>query len=270
MWQDGELVASPKSHELQQIFEPAADDGHLQTLRAVELVSDFPPQQFIAGVDEVQERIRAGWVYQVNLSHRFHFDASGIDPLACYERLRTANPSPFFGIVEGGGVVGSRARGGRGVADRPDGGTAGVGGMASGDGRWAVVSGSPERLFNVEDGRVTARPIAGTRPRAHEAAPDDALEAEMRADPKEIAEHVMLVDLLRNDLSRVCRPGSVEVSEAFTVERYSHVMHLVSEVCGELPAGGARPDAGGGRRPVRDQGPATLPQRSTSATAAAI
>ena len=102
--------------------------------------------------------------------------------------------------------------------------------------RWAVVSGSPERLFDYVDGVVTARPIAGTRPRGADAASDDALEEDLRTDRKEQAEHVMLVDLLRNDIARVSEPGSVEVTEAFTVERYSHVMHLVSEVRGRSRA----------------------------------
>ena len=126
-------------------------------------------------MEEVQERIRAGWVYQVNLSHRFSFAARGLDPLAFYERLRTVNPSPFMGLLEGDG--------------------------------WAVVSGSPERLFSFRDGTAD-----GTAHRRHPAAgrdagEDDRLEAELRANVKEQAEHVMLVDLLRNDLSRVCQPG---------------------------------------------------------------
>ncbi|HUK76537.1 MAG TPA: chorismate-binding protein, partial [Thermoleophilia bacterium] len=166
--------------------------------------SDYGRDEYVAGVRAVQERIRAGWVYQVNLSHRFSFEASGLDPLAYYARLRAANPSPFMGIVEGDG--------------------------------WAVVSGSPERLFERHGASVSARPIAGTRPRGARPSTDAALEAELRGSPKELAEHVMLVDLLRNDLSRVCAPGSVEVSEAFTVERYSHVMHLVSEVRGRSDA----------------------------------
>ena len=167
--------------------------------------SDYARDDYIAGVRAVQERIRAGWVYQVNLSHRFSFAAAGLDPLAYYARLRATNPSPFMGIVEGDG--------------------------------WAVVSGSPERLFERHGATVSARPIAGTRPRGASPAADAALEAELRGSPKELAEHVMLVDLLRNDLSRVCEAGSVEVSEAFTVERYSHVMHLVSEVRGRSDAG---------------------------------
>ena len=197
VWEDGLLVHAPA---VPIVIEPCPG----LPLASPALVSDFPADQFIAGVEEVQERIRAGWVYQVNLSHRFSFPAKDLDPLAFYQRLRTVNPSPFMGLLEGDG--------------------------------WAVVSGSPERLFRLAGDDVSARPIAGTRPRAADAAEDDRLEAEMRASVKEQAEHVMLVDLLRNDLARVCRPGTVQVSEAFTVERYSHVMHLVSEVCGRTPS----------------------------------
>ena len=197
VWEDGWLVHAPA---VPIRVEPCPD----LPLPSAALASDFPADEFIAGVEEVQERIRAGWVYQVNLSHRFSFPAQGLDPLAFYQRLRAVNPSPFMGLLEGDG--------------------------------WAVVSGSPERLFRLKGNEVCARPIAGTRPRAADAAEDDRLEAEMRASVKEQAEHVMLVDLLRNDLARVCLPGTVRVSEAFTVERYSHVMHLVSEVCGATPA----------------------------------
>jgi len=163
------------------------------------LVSDFPKAAFLKGVAEVQERIRAGVVYQVNLSHRFRL-LGPVDPLLLYARLRALNPSPFMGLLEGEG--------------------------------WAVVSGSPERLFQKVGGRLLARPIAGTRPRGRTEAEDLALEAELLASPKERAEHAMLVDLLRNDLARVALPGTVRVRELFTVERYAHVMHLVSEVEG--------------------------------------
>ena len=202
LWEDGHLRAWPAAGSVADGLEPepVEDAG----LPAIDLVSDYPVDAFVAGVEDVQERIRAGWVYQVNLSHRFHFDARGLDPLAFYAALRRTNPSPFFGMIEGDG--------------------------------WAVVSGSPERLFDYVDGVITARPIAGTRPRGADVASDDALEEDLRTDRKEQAEHVMLVDLLRNDIARVSEPGSVEVTEAFTVERYSHVMHLVSEVRGRSRA----------------------------------
>ncbi len=219
LWEDGQLVHEPATQIPTVVPAPA------QPLSALPVTSDFPCDRFIAGVEEVQERIRAGWVYQVNLSHRFRFNAGALDPLAFYRRLREVNPSPFMGVIEGR--------------------------------EWSVVSGSPERLFTftpapldrpvsgrsagawVSGGRagtLCARPIAGTRPRSTLAAEDERLEEELRASRKEQAEHVMLVDLLRNDLSRVCEAGSVEVSEAFTVERYSHVMHLVSEVRGSTQA----------------------------------
>ncbi len=170
------------------------------------LASEFPEEAFLRGVEEVQGRIRAGDVYQVNLSHRFRLQPAP-DPLLLYRRLRRLNPSPFMGLLEGEG--------------------------------WAVVSGSPERLFQKVGPRVRSRPIAGTRPRGKTPEEDLRLEEELLASAKERAEHTMLVDLVRNDLARVARPGSVRVRELFTVERYAHVMHLVSEVEGytEAPLG---------------------------------
>jgi anthranilate synthase/aminodeoxychorismate synthase-like glutamine amidotransferase len=168
-------------------------------LPSLHLHSDYPKARFLEGVREVQERIRAGVVYQVNLSHRFRAQGA-LDPLALYARLRAQNPSPFMGLLEGEG--------------------------------WAVVSGSPERLFQKVGARVLTRPIAGTRPRGREEAEDLRLEEELLFSPKERAEHAMLVDLLRNDLAKVALPGTVRVRELFTVERYAHVMHLVSEVEG--------------------------------------
>ena len=233
LWEDGRLAHQPEGEASEKaagdvdagvgegpsggLADALADKADLADapLPAIELHSDYPHDEFVAGVEDVQERIRAGWVYQVNLSHRFSFAARGLDPLAYYARLRRTNPSPFMGLVEGGET---------GVGD------------GTGRDRWAVVSGSPERLFSFRDGTLTARPIAGTRPRGRDAGEDTALEVELRSNVKEQAEHVMLVDLLRNDLSRVCAAGSVEVSEAFTVERYSHVMHLVSEVRGRSGA----------------------------------
>ncbi|AKU90550.1 chorismate-binding protein [Vulgatibacter incomptus] len=200
-----------RSGETLESTEVPARSFELPPLPSLRPASDLPESAFLEGVERVQEQIRAGEVYQVNLSRRFHFPARGVDPLALYARLRSINPSPFMGLVEGDG--------------------------------WAIVSGSPERLFSRSprgvDGTSTirARPIAGTRPRGASPAEDEALEAELRSNPKERAEHVMLVDLLRNDLARVCEPGSVALSEAFTVERYSHVMHLVSEVEGRSRAG---------------------------------
>ncbi|MGP8078012.1 MAG: chorismate-binding protein [Thermoplasmata archaeon] len=176
---------------------------------ASRVVSDFPREAFETAVRDVRRRIRSGSVYQVNLAQRMR--ASGVDPWALYESLRVRNPSPFSGLV------------------------------VTGD--FTLVSASPERVLRVDpDGRggrtAVTRPIAGTRPRAA-GTQDVRNERSLRASPKERAEHTMLVDLGRNDLGRVCSMGSVEVDEWFTVERYSHVMHLVSNVRGRL-----RPDAG--------------------------
>lgn len=165
---------------------------------------DFP-----AGVAAVQELIRAGEVYQVNLSRGVRAHAQG-DPLAAYLRVAQLNPSPFMAYLELTGLD---------------------------EAREVVVSGSPERLALWAEGEVAARPIAGTRRRGDTPAEDDALEAELRADPKERAEHVMLLDLVRHDLGRVAAPGSVWVPDLMLVERYSHVMHLVSEVRAEAKDG---------------------------------
>ncbi|GGN34542.1 aminodeoxychorismate components I/II [Deinococcus daejeonensis] len=153
---------------------------------------DYP-----AGVRAVQELIRAGEVYQVNLSRGVRAAAQG-DPLAAYLRLRDVNPSPFMAFADLGSEV--------------------------------VVSCSPERLVRWAGDDLSARPIAGTRRRGDTPEEDAAFEAELRASPKEVAEHTMLVDLVRHDLGRVAAPGSVTVPDLMLVERYSHVMHLVSEV----------------------------------------
>ncbi|CAM3679473.1 chorismate-binding protein [Deinococcus frigens] len=159
---------------------------------------------YLAGVRAIQELIRAGEVYQVNLSRGVRARAGG-DPLAAYLRLRGLNPSPFMAFLDMGKEV--------------------------------VVSCSPERLVDWVGDEVSARPIAGTRRRGQTPAEDAALEAELRSNPKEVAEHLMLVDLVRHDLGRVSKAGSVHVPELMLVERYSHVMHLVSEVRGQAADG---------------------------------
>jgi len=152
-------------------------------------------------VERGKEEIRAGEVFQVVLSQRFAqtVTASSLD---VYRVLRTTNPSPYMYLL------------------RFDG--------------FDVVGSSPEPLVRVEGGRALVRPIAGSRPRGRDLAEDAALAAELLADTKERAEHLMLVDLARNDLGRVCTPGSVEVADFMSVERFSHVMHLVSTVVGEV------------------------------------
>ncbi|MCX2969063.1 MULTISPECIES: anthranilate synthase component I [Streptomyces] len=165
-------------------------------------------EQYRAAVTDVKERIRAGEAFQVVPSQRFQTpcDAGALD---VYRVLRTTNPSPYMYLFRFGG---------------PDGEEPG----------FDVVGSSPEALVRVQDGRAVLHPIAGTRPRGATPQEDHDLADELLADAKERAEHLMLVDLGRNDLGRVCEPGSVEVVDFMTIERYSHVMHIVSTVTGRL------------------------------------
>jgi anthranilate synthase component I len=160
--------------------------------------------QYLQGVARVKEYIAAGDVYQLVLAVRFA-GRCDLDPFEAYRALRLLNPSPYMYYCE--------------LGDR------------------VVVGSSPEALVKLTGRRAQMRPIAGTRPRGTDAARDAELEAELLADPKENAEHVMLVDLARNDLGRVAAAGSVEVQPLRSIERYSHVMHIVSGVGGELAAG---------------------------------
>jgi anthranilate synthase component I len=161
-------------------------------------------EEYMASIETAKEHIRAGDCFQIVLSQRFEMAATA-DPLDVYRALRTSNPSPYMYLLR---------------FDDLD-----------------VVGSSPEVLVKVEDGRALMHPIAGTRPRGATPEEDAALGAELLADPKERAEHVMLVDLGRNDLGRVCAAGTVEVVDLMAVERFSHVMHLVSTVVGEVAEG---------------------------------
>ncbi|QMU68597.1 anthranilate synthase component I [Streptacidiphilus sp. P02-A3a] len=173
----------------------------LTPVAAVDAHSPFGGAPYRAAVEQVKERIRAGEAFQVVPSQRFQVPCPA-SPLDVYRVLRATNPSPYMYLLrfEDFDVVGS----------------------------------SPEALVKVEGGRAMVHPIAGTRPRGGTPEQDADLAAELLADPKERAEHLMLVDLGRNDLGRVCAPGSVEVVEFMTVERYSHVMHIVSTVTGRV------------------------------------
>jgi len=165
------------------------------------LRSNFSKPDFINAVETCKEYIRSGDIIQVVLSQRFEVDGAD-DPLDVYRALRSINPSPYMFCLEFGECV--------------------------------AVGSSPEIHVRSEKGKVTIRPIAGTRKRKANPEEDKAMEVELLADPKERAEHVMLVDLARNDIGRVCKWGSVEVDDFMSVERYSHVMHIVSNVVGEL------------------------------------
>ena len=169
-----------------------------------ELRPRVPREVFEASVARAREYITAGDCQQIVLSQRFDAETD-LAPFEIYRALRRVNPSPYLFFVK--------------------------------DGDRALVGSSPETLVKLEAGEVTLRPIAGTRPRGKDAAEDARYEAELRADPKENAEHVMLVDLGRNDVGRVSATGTVKVVQLKVVERYSHVMHLVSEVRGRLAEG---------------------------------
>ncbi|MBF6024952.1 anthranilate synthase component I [Lysobacter niastensis] len=175
-----------------------------RVLDETDFVSGFTREGFIAAVEKSKDYIRAGDIFQVVLSQRLSvpFKARPVD---VYRALRALNPSPYMYFLDVGDTQ--------------------------------VVGSSPEILVRLEDGHVTVRPIAGTRPRGATPEEDAALEAELLADPKERAEHLMLIDLGRNDVGRVSEPGTVEVGEQFVIERYSHVMHIVSEVTGTLKPG---------------------------------
>jgi anthranilate synthase component 1 len=167
-------------------------------------------EEHTAAVNVAKEAIRAGEAFQVVLSQRFEMTTDA-DALDVYRVLRATNPSPYMYLL------------------RLDG--------------FDIVGSSPESLVTVRDGVATTHPIAGTRWRGVDPEEDEILEKDMLSDEKERAEHVMLVDLGRNDLGRVCRPGSVHVVDFFRVERYSHVMHIVSTVTGTLAEGRTAFDA---------------------------
>jgi anthranilate synthase component I len=160
------------------------------------------PENFLKGVEKIHDYLRAGDTFQVNLSRAWRAEfARAPEPAAMYQQLCQRNPAPFAGLLQYE--------------------------------NWALISSSPERLISVQDDVVNTRPIAGTRPR-FEGDDDAARIRELVGHPKERAEHVMLIDLERNDLGRVCKPGSVEVNELMGVESYAHVHHIVSNVRGKL------------------------------------
>ncbi len=163
--------------------------------------SSFSKDEFCRAVDRAKEYIRAGDVFQVVLSQRVEGEIA-VEPFQVYRALRMLNPSPYMFYIDFGD--------------------------------YKLIGSSPETHVKLDGRRALERPIAGTRPRGATPELDAALEKELMADEKERAEHLMLVDLARNDLGRVCKPGTVQVGRFFTLERYSHVMHIVSETAGEL------------------------------------
>ncbi|HXG59753.1 MAG TPA: anthranilate synthase component I [Planctomycetota bacterium] len=172
--------------------------------RRAEFVSEFPADEFRAAVLKAKEYIRIGDIFQVVLSQRAHGEIH-VDPFQVYRALRILNPSPYMFFLDYGD--------------------------------YQLVGSSPEIHAKLAGDQAVLRPIAGTRPRGRTEEEDRALERELLADEKERAEHLMLIDLARNDVGRCARYGTVRCTELYTVERYSHVMHLVSEVVGRLAPG---------------------------------
>lgn len=185
-----------------EIAGPAEIERRPSKKRAVSFTSNFTKDAYLNMVKRAKEYIKAGDIYQANLSQRLSLPLNGAQPFRLYKLLQEINPSPFSAYLNLDGLT--------------------------------LVSSSPERLVRVRDGLVETRPIAGTRPRGREESEDRELEAELILSSKERAEHIMLVDLERNDLGRVCEYGSVVVDEMMTIERYSHVMHIVSNIKGDI------------------------------------
>ena len=197
LWRIDELVARLEKPLTALPYEERASPCG----RKPRIASNMARAEFIAKVERAKEYIVAGDIIQVVISQRFQ-RPTGAHPFAVYRALRTVNPSPYMYYLELGDCQ--------------------------------IVGASPELLVRVEDGVVATHPIAGTRPRGRDPEEDRALEEELRGDEKEKAEHIMLLDLGRNDIGRVSEPGTVQVSQLMDVERYSHVMHLVSHVSGRL------------------------------------
>ena len=199
------LVAEPGFDALLDDFEQRVKNlrAAVPARGAVFQIAEEDPRKFLAAVRRALEYTAAGDVYQTNLSRQWQATASRpVSPVAVYKRLRSTNPSPFAAILR-----------------HED---------------FALLSSSPERLLAIRDGAVSTRPIAGTRPRGATLDDDEALIRSLLDNEKERAEHVMLIDLERNDLGRVCIGGSVQVDEYMSIETYAHVHHIVSNVHGRL------------------------------------
>ena len=186
---------------------PPGEDGtaRLRWGGGAEPKTSFSRGDFLGAVERCRDYILAGDIFQVVLSQRLEVPRGEVDPFDVYRALRVVNPSPYMYHLEF-----PEAR---------------------------VTGASPETLVRCDGGRIEVRPIAGTRPRGRDAAEDERLAADLQRDPKECAEHLMLIDLGRNDVGRVAQTGTVFVGECMTIERYSHVMHMVSHVHGDLAEG---------------------------------
>lgn len=203
-WQTATEMLEARARQLDVAVPRIAESTANQPVEESDFESGYGRDRFMDAVERIREYIKAGDVMQVVLSQRMSIPFAS-PPINLYRALRGLNPSPYMVF------------------------------MNLGD--FHIVSSSPEILARVEHGVIVNRPLAGTRRRGHTDAEDRAMEEELVNDPKEIAEHLMLIDLGRNDVGRVSKIGSVKVTEQFVVERYSHVMHLSSNVVGELTDG---------------------------------
>jgi len=201
------------AHLLERVAAEAQEvTAHEPAEIRVTAIHEEAPQAFLERVRRTQEYIRAGDIYQANLSRPWRIELAEEGNVATlYDRLCAANPAPFAALAQWQGV--------------------------------SILSSSPERLVSLNNGVIQTRPIAGTRPRSRRPGGDVAETAELAAHPKERAEHVMLIDLERNDLGRVCEAGSVRVDEFMSIESYEHVHHIVSNVSGRLRADATPVDA---------------------------
>lgn len=199
--ESAELLGELKCDIDQQLSMP-----EVQQSVALKSLHEADPEDYLAAVEQIREYILAGDVFQVNLSRGWHAEIDeDISSARIYAQLRQANPAPFAGLMSWQGCT--------------------------------VFSSSPERLVEVNGKRVQTRPIAGTRPRSRQDESDEPERKALVTHPKERAEHIMLIDLERNDLGRICEPGSVEVDELMVLESYTHVHHIVSNVTGTVRDG---------------------------------
>ena len=168
-------------------------------------IEEEDENQYLNSIKKVKQYIIDGDIFQANLSRLWKMEGSNVNAVDLYQKLRKTNPAPFSGLAV--------------------------------HNNFSIISSSPERLISVKNGRAETRPIAGTRRRESDKEKDEALKEELIAHPKERAEHIMLIDLERNDLGRICTPGTIKVDELMVLESYAHVHHIVSNVCGQLKDG---------------------------------
>lgn len=200
-------ICEEQFNYLKQLKIDAEQSNSLEKNSSLKLnnIEEEDENQYLNSIKKVKQYIVDGDIFQANLSRLWKMEGSKVNAVDLYQRLRETNPAPFSGL-----------------AVHND---------------FSIISSSPERLISVKNGRAETRPIAGTRRRESDKEKDEALKEELIAHPKERAEHIMLIDLERNDLGRICIPGTIKVDELMVLESYAHVHHIVSNVCGQLKDG---------------------------------